>query len=118
MKFLKKHVRTVKIALLGIAFSIGISAILAIVFTFIDDHTQFDDLCYGSPYKRVFHVIPGILLAQIYNTFHKQDVHYRSSSAIQSGVFECLFIRFSMLWFFYKNLWHLHFLATQFMLLT
>lgn len=101
MKLLKKYVRTVKTALLGVTFSIGISVTLASVFTLIDDHTLFDDLCYGAPYRRIFYVIPGMLLAQIY-TFHKQKVHCRVPSVIQSGVFEYLFIGFSMLWFFIR----------------
>lgn len=60
-------------------------------------------MVYGSPYRRLFYVIPGMFLAQIFN-FHKKDVNYRMSSFLSSGFFEYLVILFSMVWFFIRHL--------------
>lgn len=67
MKWLKLHIKNEKQAILGLWVSIGCSFILAIILTTIEAHTLFDDLCYGSPYRRVFYVIAGMLIAQLYS---------------------------------------------------
>lgn len=103
MQWLKRHVKTVRTAIVGVVICIICSYLLAILFTNIEDKTWFfDDLCYSSPYRRVFYVIPGMLLAQVY-TFHQQDESYCMPVLFSSGAFEYLSIGFSMVWFFW---WH------------
>lgn len=67
MRFLKRKVKSINQALLGIVICITISVLLAVVFDYIQSKTIFDDLTYGSPFRRVFYVIPGMLIAQIYS---------------------------------------------------
>lgn len=60
MQWLKRHVKTVRTAIVGVVICIICSYLLAILFTNIDDKPWFfDDLCYGSPYRRVFYVFRG-----------------------------------------------------------
>ena len=65
LKFLKKHIKSIKSALTGILVSIVISFILLVIFKWIEERTIFDIISYVSPFRRVFYVIPGMLLAQI-----------------------------------------------------
>lgn len=97
MKLLKRYVKTSKMAIKGIVLCIIISCILAFIFEWIDKYTFFDDLAYGSPYRRVFYVIPGMLLAQIY-VFYK---YYRS--LFNDGLFEYVSIGSAAIWFLFRN---------------
>lgn len=36
--------------------------IVTVMFIKIDNNTFFDDLCYGSPYRRIFYVVFGMLI--------------------------------------------------------
>lgn len=103
MQLLKKKVKTIRTAIIGVTISIGISLVLAIMFTWLDQHTLFDDLCYGSPYRRVFYVILGMLVAQIY-TFINQDPQRYMVKCFTNGAFEYIFIGSSMIWFFLRNM--------------
>ncbi|SFC61911.1 acyltransferase family protein [Butyrivibrio sp. YAB3001] len=64
---LKKSLNDGKKNVIGIVVNIVLSVLLAYVFRKIENRTIFDDLCYGSPYRRVFYVIMGMHLAQLYN---------------------------------------------------
>lgn len=103
MQSLKKHVKSARTALIGIILCVTSSYLLAIVFTSIAKKILFfDNLCYGSPYRRIFYVILGMLLAQIY-TFHQKNVSHTTTLLFTSGIFEYISIGFSMIWFFW---WH------------
>ena len=41
--------------------------IVTVMFIKIDNNTFFDDLCYGSPYRRIFYVVFGMLIAMYTN---------------------------------------------------
>ena len=100
MKFLKKKIKTINQALLGIIFCIIMSFILAILFNIIEAKTTLDDLTYGSPYRRIFYVITGMLIAQIYN-FKIRD-HSQSFSIIENSTFEKYSFIISFIWFFIR----------------
>lgn len=93
MKMLKRVVGSNNnIALVILSFSIVCSCALAILFDAVEQNTRFDDLCYGSPYRRVFYVICGMLIAQIY-----RNTKYRF---VCSEYFTLLL---AMGWFFFRN---------------
>lgn len=102
MELLKKHVKNIRTSITGIVICIICSYLLAIVFTTIDKRTWFDNLCYGSPYRRVFYVITGMLLAQVYVQFSEKET-IQMPRLFTSGVFEYVSICFSMIWFFWYH---------------
>lgn len=102
MRFLKQKVKNVKSAFVGIIICMCSSFILAVVFGIIEQNTFFDDLCYGTPYRRIFYVMMGMLLAQIY-VFEKESGMIAKRTWISSGKFEYTFILLSMIWFFVQR---------------
>lgn len=94
MKYLKRNVRNLRTAVIAIAITIFSSYVFAILFEWIDKRTIFDALCYVSPYRRIFYVICGMIIAQMY-TF--------SQKLIKSVVVEYMSIGFAMVWFFARN---------------
>ncbi len=99
MKGIKRYVKTIKSCIIFLIICIIISYLLSILFSWIENQTFFNDLCYGSPYRRVFYVIPGMLLAKIYDIY-KNDNSLRFPAFISSGFLEYTFFFFSILWFF------------------
>ena len=94
MKYLKRIVRNIRTAVIAIAITIFSSYVSAILFEWIDKRTIFDALCYVSPYRRIFYVICGMIIAQMY-TFHQKF--------IKSAVLEYMSMGFAMVWFFARN---------------
>lgn len=94
MKFLKRKICNLKLAFVALFIAILVSYTLVKLFDVIDANTIFDDLQYGSPYRRIFYVICGMIIAQIYN-INKQNRG--------SVIFEYLSIGASMIWFFSRN---------------
>lgn len=72
------------------------SCILAALFGWLEKNTIFDELVYASPYRRIFYVIPGMLLAQIY-IFNKDMTTPKSS-------FENISLLSAIIWFFLRNI--------------
>ena len=101
MKWLKLHIKNEKQVIFGLGVSIGCSFILAIILTIIEAHTLFDDLCYGSPYRRVFYVIAGMLIAQLYS-FRKNVCLYKKSY-VENGKMENICILLTVLYYFLRN---------------
>ena len=102
MKWLKLHVKNEKQAALGIGISIFGSFMLAILFSKIEEYTIFDDLCYGAPYRRVFYVISGMLVAQMYN-FRKNGCLCKKRSWIENGRVENVCIVITMVYVLLRN---------------
>lgn len=100
LKFLQKHIKSIKSALTGILVSIVISFILLVIFKWIEERTIFDIISYVSPFRRVFYVIPGMLLAQILFFRNKNG---RELKIFMYGSFEYLTLCSSMVWFFLRN---------------
>ena len=102
MQFLKRHICKTHEALIGALVCIIASMLLGIVFESITARIAFfDDLDYGSPYRRVFYVILGMLLAQLYTWGRQHDGH--GNVIERSGALEYLFIACSMVWFFTRQ---------------
>ncbi len=101
LKYLKKRIKTVPHALLGISLSVLGSIIFAILFTLIENHSIQDSLCYTSPFRRVFYVITGMLVAQIYNKSCIENTFYMPSF-ITDGTYENVVIILSIIWFFLR----------------
>ncbi len=95
MVFLSKFITNKKRAIYGILCTICFSVILAKLFKQIEDNSIFNDLCYGSPYRRVFYVIPGMILAQIFIGFNDTDNTIRK----HNGAFEYLSLAISSCWY-------------------
>ena len=102
MQILKRKVKTVRNAIILLMASILFSYLLAILFSWIEEHSFFTDLCYGSPYRRIFYVIPGMLLAQIYDSY-KKETSLKQPHFLESGIFEYFFIVMSIIWFLFRN---------------
>lgn len=102
MRFLKRRVKTVGAALLGIAVCIVLACLLDALAMWIRERTIFDDFSHTSPYRRVFFVIPGMLLAQIYTRVldTPEDAQPR---ILAGGALEYVFIISTMVWFFLRN---------------
>lgn len=94
MKYLKRIVRNMRTAVIAIVIIIFSSYVSAILFERIDKRTIFDALCYVSPYRRIFYVICGMIIAQMY-TFHQKFM--------KSAVLEYISIGSAMVWFFTRN---------------
>lgn len=104
MQWLKRHVQTIRAGMISLALCIVLAFLLAILFSDIDEKVWlFDDLCYGSPYRRVFYVVSGMLLAQIYSIQRHEQFH-RVSAFFSSGAFEYISTAISIIWFFWRNL--------------
>ncbi len=101
MKCLKRYIRTVRRAVAGIMISVMLSVTLSFVFSCIEAHTVFDDLSQSSPYRRVFYVIPGMILAQLFSVM-KQSRRIRIR-IIEKGLFEYLSAGVSIVWFFLRG---------------
>ena len=112
MKFLKQKVQSVKTALIGIALSTLAAFILGILFRYIESSTFFDDLSLGTPYRRVFYVIPGMLIAQIYTFLSNHPDKYRTDF-LSHGILEYIFVFLSLCWGSSRRLVYsfLHYLA-------
>lgn len=103
MYFFKKYVRNPRAMSIGVIVCIVFYVITGVIFSYIDDISPFfDDLCYGSPFRRVFCVMAGMFLAQLYN-FRKHNGTTNTSILINSGIFEYFFISLSILWFFTRT---------------
>ena len=94
MRYLKRKIKTTKEAMLFIIISIFCSFIFAIVLEWVEKNTIFDMICFGSPYRRIFYVICGMITAQIY-TFNR--------NCTIKITFEYLSIILSIIWFFMRN---------------
>ncbi len=103
LKVLKRHIKTVKTGLFGILLSIMCSFSLAALFSSIESITDFNDLCYGSPYRRVFYVLTGMLIAQIYNMLANDTKKQILPIFILSGAFENSAIILSIFWFLLRE---------------
>ena len=102
MKFLKQKVQSVKTALIGIALSTLAAFILGIFFRYVESNTFFNDLRLGSPYRKVFYVIPGMLIAQIYVFLKHNSDKYRTD-CLSNGILEYIFVFLSLIWGFLRN---------------
>ena len=105
IRYLIRYIKTVKAAIKGIFLCIICSVVFAIIFLYIEGRTSFDDLCYGSPFRRVFYVIMGMLLAKIFALYNGGnnkngvlDNHF-----FRGGGFENLVMGGSVVWFFVRN---------------
>lgn len=108
MKAIKHRVRSIKSCFVCLIICIFISYLFSILFNWIENRTFFNELCYASPYRRVFYVISGMFIAKIYNTYESDNsLHFHKF--IDSGKFEYVFICLSILWFFLRysfcNFW-------------
>ena len=90
---LNKVVKNRNIAIVLLCLDILLIAISAQVLLLIEQHSFFDDLVYSSPYRRVFYVILGMLLALIYSdNITKKNVKIWS-------VVELVSVILSVIWF-------------------
>ena len=96
MKFLKRKVKSVNQALLGSIICIMMSILLAFVFDSIEAKTFFNYLTYSSPYRRIFYVVLGMLLGQIY-IFQSSD-KVRLEKIIENGIFEVIVLMINVFW--------------------
>ena len=94
MNCFKRVLYTKWLAMLGLGISIMISYILAILFDYIEKNTIFDDLVYGSPYRRVFYVTSGMIIAIIYRFSDKEKT---------SVALEYVSVAVSIIYFFVRN---------------
>lgn len=103
MYYFKKYVHSLGAMRIGVIVCIGFYVIIGVIFGYVDDISPFfDDLCYGSPFRRVFCVMAGMFLAQLYN-FRKHNETPNASVFIDSGIFEYIFIILSIIWFFTRT---------------
>lgn len=63
MPLLIKNLDTKKKIIKKLIIIIALYLITTILFIKIDNNTFFDDLCYGSPYRRIFYVLIGMIIA-------------------------------------------------------
>lgn len=63
MPLLTKSLDTKKKIIKRLIIIISLYLIVTVVFMKIDNNTFFDDLCYGSPYRRIFYVLIGMIIA-------------------------------------------------------
>lgn len=91
IRFLRRKIKNCKLAFLGLGVSILCSLVFAIILGGIEEKTFFNDLCYGSPYRRIFYVICGMVIAQLYK-FKEQ--------CKGSVLVEYFAIGAAMIWFF------------------
>ncbi len=97
IKFIKRRIKPVKQSFICLMLSIFISFLLSILFSWVEGHTSFDDLWFGSPYRRVFYVTPGMFIAQIYKAY--DDNRKCLPTFITTGIFEYVFFGVSLLWY-------------------
>lgn len=98
MKWIKRRIKKTKQSLICLMLSIFISFLLSVLFTWVENNTTFDDLCYGSPYIRVFYVISGMLIAQIYNAYNNDNTK-KHPAFVTTGKLEHVVFGLSLLWF-------------------
>lgn len=103
LRFLKEYVKSINLAFIGIIISITVSVILAYLFNWIENKTFFDELCYASPYRRAFYVIPGMILAQLF-VIANNNSSSNKALFFEKGIFEYICMCSSMIWFFLRNL--------------
>lgn len=95
MRACKRNIKNSKAAVIAIVASVLCSYILAIVFEWMDRTTRFDVLCYVSPYRRVFYVLCGMLVAQIYRFNQKNP---------GTAAFAYISVGFAMVWFILRKM--------------
>lgn len=93
LRFMKSKVVNIKSSIYVAVASIVISCVLGFIFMFADQYTMFDDLYYGSPYRRVFYVICGMAIAKIYLLREKEI----------PACTEYMVVILSIIWFFARN---------------
>ena len=67
MSILTRKPCTKKKIIKRMIFLLMIYIMITVIFIKIDSNTFFDDLCYGSPYRRIFYVVFGMLIAMYTN---------------------------------------------------
>lgn len=97
MSIIRRHCDTMKRAAIGLGVNVLAAIIVSGVFAIIEARTRFDDLNYSSPWKRVFYVVFGMLIAMLY--LHTRD-HVKARHANRL----CwLTVTLSGLWFLGRN---------------
>ncbi len=105
MSFLKKHISSIKGGVAAITIVVFVQVGLLVLFDYIEGKTFFDDLSYGSPYRRVFYVICGMILAMLYyykNNKMKETRQDRSGKTMKR-IAEILIIAFLVVYYFLHN---------------
>ncbi|RGF20457.1 hypothetical protein DW128_07655 [Firmicutes bacterium AM10-47] len=69
--------------------------IVTVMFIKIDNNTFFDDLCYGSPYRRIFYVVFGMLIAMYTNL--------ENNTKIKNKFVPYVMVLLSILWILLRN---------------
>ena len=99
--FIRTHIRSVQKSLAYIVISIAMSVFLSILFSQIDSSAlYFDDLCYGSPNRRVFYVITGMLIANIFHLIKMEPYNFQF---FRRGLFEYISIGLSIVWYLIRQ---------------
>lgn len=97
MRFIYRHCTTKKRAVVGLGTNVIIAIIVSWVFAVIESRTRFDDLNYSSPWKRVFYVTFGMLIAMLF-------LHTRNGMKEKHANRLCwLSITLSCIWFLERN---------------
>lgn len=69
--------------------------IVTVMFIKIENNTFFDDLCYGSPYRRIFYVVFGMLIAMYTNL--------ENNTKIKNKFVPYVMVLLSILWILIRN---------------
>ena len=92
IKTIRQHMESTKKSAICLFFCLINVCIIAALFSWIENRTFFDDLVYGSPYRRVFYVVTGMLLAIIYH--NQKD----SVKPLRCAILEVLSVVVAVIW--------------------
>lgn len=97
MRLIHRHFNTMKRIAVGLIANMVIVILISGLFSAIEMRMRFDDLNYSSPWKRVFYVVFGMLIAMLY-------LHTRDSIKVRHANRLCwLSIILACVWFLSRN---------------
>lgn len=97
INLLKKFCVNLKMITLLLITLPCLSGITAFLFRQLEQHTFFDDLVYGSPYRRIIYVVFGMVLALLISKY-KDDFKIKNINLWEIAVSIVL-----ILWFLFRN---------------
>ena len=97
MRFIHRHFNTMKRITVGLIANMVIVILISGLFSAIEMGMRFNDLNYSSPWKRVFYVVFGMLIAMLYlHTCNSVKVCRANSLCWLSVILSCV-------WFLSRN---------------